>query len=486
MIHPGWLSLLPFAVVIPVSMITRQVIPGLVAGLLTGAFLQTKSLFHAFDQALSDLYQEMQVTGNLHLVVFLYLFGVLVGLIRITGGVHGIAAWLEPRIRTARSAYAITWLSSLATFMAPDFRIITVAPIMKEVGRRLGIKPYDLAYAIDVTSTPLISLVPIGTAFVGYMVGLLAVSLKHAGVATNAYPFFLASLPFNFFAVIILIAGALRSFQTRHSARAVLSDEGDTRSASPVVSGIPDAVTTISAEDPQEPLDVWSERATPSALHLVIPIALLLFLTIGLTYLNGSAPQRSVLQAFLHADAAKAMITAIFITVLLSLVFYLFRKQEIGRLMVGAMSGGNEMMPVIVLLLLVWAVSYVSTQLGFSLYITKVVGHLIPKMLIAPSIFILGSILSYFIGSSFGTWGIMMPLGFTLGIAMHASLPLIAGAVFAGGTLGGFASPLSDNTVAMATVMKLPVMKLARSLLRSTAIAGAISAVLYGVAGMFA
>ncbi len=487
--HPTIWALLPFALVIPISIMTRQVIPGLVVGLLTGAYLISHSLIGGIDVSLQYLYKELSVAGNLHLVVFLYLFGSFVGLVRITGGVSGFSEWLKPRIQSKRGAYAVTWASAIATFMAPDFRIITVAPIMRSMISRLNLRQDQIAYAIDVTSTPLISLIPVGTAFVGYMVGLIAITTKHIGVNIGAFPLFLQTIPLNFFSIAILLIGAYLSFFRwsgekngqkvdrtfissvhRHPQFGVEAGEIEHQSDT--------------TDHVQDPLESMSQKALPQALHLVIPIILLITLTLVLTWWNGHFTATSVFQAFIKADAARAMLQAIMITLLLSSVLYMVRRVPISRLMYGVVAGGNEMMPVIVLLVLVWAVSGVSADLGFSQYISHSLGSFVPRLLVPPALFLLGSVISYFIGSSFGTWGILMPLGFSLAVSTHASLLLTAAAVFASGTLGGFASPLSDNTVAMATVMKLPVMGFARSLLKTTLIAGGIATVGYAAAGI--
>lgn len=479
--HATIWSLVPFLVVIPLAMYTRQVIPGLVIGLMVGAYLLSHSPLGTIDVALTYLYKEVAVTGNLHLIVFLYLFGSFVGLLNASGGVEGLAKWLEPRIKTVRGAYAITWLSTLVTFMAPDFRIITVAPIMRSVMNRFQVSPDKMAFAIDVTSTPLIALMPVGTAFVGYMVGLLAVSLRHMGSNQSAYSFFLQSIPLNLFSLFILGIGAYLSFFRWSGATLRRGATVDGRVISRSSQWTMEAGMLADHEvDTDERV---SNRIKPDVLHLFLPLALLIFLTVLLTWYSGHVYSNSLWGAFIKADAASAMIEAIVITLLLSTIFYLVRNISISQIMNAFVTGGNEMMPVILLLVLVWAVSGVSMDLGFSSFVSHSLGAFLPRLLVAPVMFLLGSILSYVIGSSFGTWGLLMPLGFSLAMSAHASLLLTVAAVFASGTLGGFASPLSDNTVAMATVMKMPAIPFARSLLKPTLLAGAFATVGYAVLG---
>lgn len=135
-------------------------------------------------------------------------------------------------------------------------------------------------------------------------------------------------------------------------------------------------------------------------------------------------------------------------------------------------------MSVVVLLALIWGVSAVSEDLGFSKFITAHVGW-IPNHFVAPVLFLLGCLISYFIGSSWGTWGLLMPLGVIVAHHAGANILLVIGAVFASGTFGAFSSPLSDNTVTLCTVLDLPVMEYSKSKLVPGLIAVGIATLLF-------
>ncbi|GMA65276.1 sodium:proton antiporter [Alicyclobacillus fastidiosus] len=503
-------SLVPFFVVIPIALWTKQVIPGLAIGLFIGAYLLHPSMLGGLQSAITYVVRETTTSGNLNLVLFLYGFGAFVGLIRVTGGVAGFAEWIGKRIKTERGAFVLTWASSIATFMAPDFRIITIAPVVRRIFTRLGVKPEKVAYVIDVTSTPLCAIVPLGTAFVGYMVGLMHTSLDHTRTTYTPYSLFIASVPFNFFAWVMLVVGFVLTFFTRNHARATAQTSQATepdylgsrnrrhieqkmRQVAAMASMETGAIGAVPGVDVRrsdarqdtdkdipDPVELVSERVHPSAANLIVPLVVLLVLTIGLTYVSGFANGgRGVFQALVQANASAAMLQALIATLVFMFVFYACRRQPIDRTMFGFMQGGNEMMSVIVLLVLIWAVSAVSSDLGFSQFCQREITRFVPHAFIVPALFVFGCVISYFIGSSFGTWGMLMPLGFSLAATGAGGLPLIAGAIFASGTFGGFASPLSDNTVAMATMMKLPVMRYANYKTKSAAIAAGICVLLY-------
>jgi tetracycline resistance efflux pump len=496
-------SLIPFFIVIPFAMLTKQVIPGLVVGLCVGSYMLHPTPIGGLQAVLGYIIKECAVPDNLRLIVFLYGFGSFVGLIRVTGGISGFAAWMAKRIRTVRGAFTLTWVSSLATFMAPDFRIITIAPIVKNVFERLGVPARRVAYIIDLTSTPLCAIVPIGTAFVGYMIGLIATSLQHHTAGASPYSLLIASLPFNLFSWVMLAWGIYVSFFTKSERRDVAKDKKSdvrqvglgnaafiqrkVRQTAAMANVEAGEMGVVNRENDRFPdvVEQVSKSARPNAWNLLFPLALLLILTLFFTWWDGHTKAAGIAGALIHANAAKAMLEALLVTLIVSIVYYAFMRQPLDRTMFGFMAGGNEMMGVIVLLVFIWGVSAVSADLGFSVFTKREIAHYVPASLIVPAFFVFGCCISYVIGSSFGTWGMLMPLGFSLASSGVGQLPIIAGAVFASGTFGGFASPLSDNTVAMATVMKLPVMDYARHKTKTAIWAALVCTVLYAVLGFW-
>jgi len=507
MLHGTVWSLLPFLVVIPIAVYTRQVLAGLLVGLIVGAYMLNPTFFGGVDTLLEYLFKELALPDNLRVIAFLYGFGAFVGLIRVTGGIDGFGKWMIERIKTERAAFVVTWLSTLGTFMAPNFRAITVAPVMKQVFTRLKVPVDKAAFVIEATSTPFCAIMPFGTAFVGYMVGLISIAASRQGVQISPYNLFLLSIPLNFFALAMLILAFCYSFfwpglfrrigkgRTQGiksgnrtawlgvAAQGALIEASQELAAFAAVDPPPRRQEDKAAEETPDCLEVGARDVKPNSLNLVVPLLSLLVLTLFFTWWDGHFQAPSILSALAKANAAKAMLQALLWTLLITFALNIAQRQPLGRVVFGFLQGGNEMMGVVVLLVLVWALSAVSADLGFITYTEQGIGRLVPPSLIAPVFFIFGCILSYVIGSSFGTWGILLPIGFSLASNAHAALPLIAGAVFASGTFGGFVSPLSDNTVAMAAVMKLPVMDYAKLKLRYGLVAAGVSAVLYAVVG---
>jgi Na+/H+ antiporter NhaC len=183
--------------------------------------------------------------------------------------------------------------------------------------------------------------------------------------------------------------------------------------------------------------------------------------------------------AFSMADATFVMLLAVFITLVLSFAFYILRQQKLDELLFHFYDGGNQMMEAISLLVLIWSLTLSASDLGFSSFISSTLGAFLPSFLTPATIFLLGSAIGYFIGSSWGTWGLLMPLGVSLAVATGASIPLTVGAVFASGAFGALTSPLGDTTITTATILDMPLVDYSRYKLKIAILGGVIAIVLY-------
>lgn len=466
----SWVSLLPFLVVIPIAILSKQVQPGLFAGLILGCYLMQPDLFGGIKTLIIYITDSLAKPNNVRMIVFLYVFAGLISLTKMTGGIKGFVDLVGRIVKTKRSAMLLIWFSTLGTFNNPNFRIVTIAPIMKILKRRLPISSQKIGFAIDVTSNPVVVIVPIATAFVGYMVSLIGTALQNVGIYDRPYSIYIRSIPFNFFSLVIIAIGIYYSFFKESG------DDSEGQDLNPNDQKEEELERCLQAYEKDTPSKPW---------NLLVPLSIVLSVTLFLSWWNGHTLSTSFIDAFVKVDPLGVMLEALFITLILSIVFYLFQRFSIAKLVTHFINGGNELVSVIIMLTLVWALSAVSEDLGFSKYIARYLTGLIPPNLIAPVVFILGCVLSYFIGSSWGTWGLLMPLGVTLAYQAGSNTTLVIGAVFAGGTFGAFASPLSDNSVALCTILEVPLMKFAHFKLKPSLIAAGISVILYGVASLF-
>ncbi|WP_394852077.1 hypothetical protein [Bacillus velezensis] len=213
-----WACLIPFILVIPISIITKQVQSGLFVGLLVGSYLLHPSLLGGIEHMVQYVISNIVVTNNIRIIVFLYSFAGLVGIIKLTGGIKGFVHLISKKVKTKKGAMLLAWLSTFGTFSEPDFRIVTIAPIMKALSKRLDLSKQKIAYAIEFTANPVIALIPIATAFVGYMVSIIGQALKTSGIDQPAYTVYVKSIPFNFFSIVIIVVGIYYCFFKKQKA----------------------------------------------------------------------------------------------------------------------------------------------------------------------------------------------------------------------------------------------------------------------------
>ncbi|MDC3413202.1 Na+/H+ antiporter NhaC family protein [Terrihalobacillus insolitus] len=462
----NWESIIPFLIIIPIAIWTKQVLPGLTLGLLAASYLVEPSLLGGIEKMTSYIIGSLAKEPKLQIIGFLYVFTGLVNMINMTGGIRGFIELTSEKIKTKKQAIFLIWITLLGTFISPSLRIVTIAPIMKQLQRKLDITKERVSFVIEASSLPVIALVPIATAFIGYMTSTIDVSLNDSE-DINAYAYFIKSIPFNFFSLIAIALALIYSifqhpkmFGGGENNREKESVDHKTKNADTQEKTITDT-------------DVDSKP-----MHLFIPLTLALVLSIFLSWWDGYQKTANVLQAFIEADVSKYMLIAIIITLFLAFVQFLIAKYPLQELVKAFFDGGNKLMPAFFLFALVWGLTLATNDLGLPNFITNTLGF-IPSLFIPPITFIIGSILAYFIGSSWGSWGLLMPIGVSLAESSDISLSLMIGIIFACGTLGGLISPLSNTTVTIAKIMEMEIMEYSVYKIKHTIVPFVLSIALY-------
>jgi Na+/H+ antiporter NhaC len=488
--------------VIPLSIWTRQVLPGLFAALLVGSYLKDPSLLGGIKTMLTYLVNNLVQSSNIRIIIFLYVFGGLISIVEYAGGINGFVHLVSKKVKTKRSALLLTWFSTMVTFSDPDFRIVTIAPIMKALQKKLKLPAQELGFTIEVTSNPVVGLIPLATAFVGYMVSVIHMALNNVGIHQAAYAVYVKSIPFNFFSFSIILVGIYYSF-FKHSEKKLKKASTISHKekynclqpnlameASGEVTFPPKQSTYLRLNEQNGEIarhysQHKAEQVPNKPWNFIVPLSLVLMLTLFLSWWDGHDKATSFLNAFIRSDALGVMLESLLITLIVTLSFFLVQRFPVDKLFTHFVKGGNNLMSVILMLGLIWGVSAVSEDLGFSKFITSHVVGWIPHFFVAPILFLIGALISYFIGSSWGTWGLLMPLGVTLAHHTGGNILLVIGAVFASGTFGAFASPLSDNSVTLCTILDLPIMEYSKTKLKPALIAAGISTIAFGIISFF-
>ncbi|RBP96066.1 transporter (NhaC family) [Cytobacillus firmus] len=468
-----WLSLIPFIIVIGMSIWLKNILPGLVVGILLGSIIVSADLLTGTEQSVAYIVTTLSDETNIKIVGFLYLFGGLVGMMNIAGGIKGFSEWAGRRIQSERGLLVFIWITLPFTFMMPMFRIMMIGPIIKSLIKKMNLSKQKVGMTLDISTESVIVLLPVATAFVGFMVSLVEGGINGLNLDMSAYEIFLLSILFNFYAIIMLLIGIIQTFWRRKKTG---EQNGETQTDLEEIEhefhrmGIKKELSLVKAQP-------W---------HLIFPVVLLLTFSLFLLWQDGLAQgANTIFEAFSMADATFVMLLAVFITLVLTFIFYIIRREKMNEILYHFYDGGNQMMEAISLLILIWALTMAAEDLGFSDFIGSSLGSFLPAFLTPAAIFVLGSVVGYFIGSSWGTWGLFMPLGITLAVSTGASIPLTVGAVFASGAFGALTSPLGDTTITTASILDMDLVDYARYKLKVSAIGGVIAAGLFIASGFF-
>ncbi|MED1908798.1 Na+/H+ antiporter NhaC family protein [Cytobacillus firmus] len=467
-----WLSLIPFLIVICMSIWLKNILPGLVAGILIGSIIVSADLISGTEQSVAYIVTTLSDETNIKIVGFLYLFGGLVGMMNIAGGIKGFSEWAGKRIRSERGLLVFIWITLPFTFMMPMFRIMMIGPIIKSLIKKMNLSKQKVGMTLDISTESVIVLLPVATAFVGFMVSLVEGGISGLDLDMSAYEIFLLSILFNFYAIIMLLIGIVQTFWCRKKTgeqNAEAHTDLEEKEHEFHRMGIKKELSLVKAQP-------W---------HLIFPVVLLLAFSLFLLWQDGmSQGAKTIFEAFSMADATFVMLLAVFITLVLTFIFYIIRREKMNEVLYHFYDGGNQMMEAISLLILIWALTLAAEDLGFSDFIGSSLGSFLPAFLTPAAIFVLGSVVGYFIGSSWGTWGLFMPLGITLAVSTGASIPLTVGAVFASGAFGALTSPLGDTTITTASILDMDLVDYARYKLKVSAIGAVLAAALFIASGL--
>ncbi|MBT2686824.1 sodium:proton antiporter [Bacillus sp. ISL-47] len=466
-----WLSLLPFVIVIAMSIWLKNILPGLVVGILVGSIIVSADLLSGTEQSVTYMVNTLSDETNIKIIGFLYLFGGLVGMMNISGGIKGFSEWAGTRIHTERGLLGFVWITLPFTFMMPMFRIMMIGPIIKSLIKKMNLSKQKVGMTLDISTESIIVLLPVATAFVGFMVSLVEGGISGLNLDMSPYEVFLLSILFNFYAIIMLIIGIVQTLwtpkRTKQQDKPLHKDLEEEEHEFHRM-GIKRELSLVKAQP-------W---------HLIVPVFLLLAFSLFLLWKDGMAQgAETIFEAFSMADATFVMLLAVFITLVLTFVFYVLRKEKMNEILYHFYDGGNQMMEAISLLILIWTLTLAAEDLGFSKFIGSSLGSFLPAFLTPAAIFVLGSVVGYFIGSSWGTWGLFMPLGITLAVSTGASIPLTVGAVFASGAFGALTSPLGDTTITTASILDMDLVDYARYKLKISVIGGVIATGLFIISG---
>ena len=471
----GFLTMLPPLVAIILAFLTRNVIFSLFMGIFTGTFMVNitgSNVFVAFFNAFVDMSGKMvgslADSWNAGIVLQVLTIGGMIAVITKMGGPRAIAQNLAKRAKTPASAQIYTWIMGFFIFFDDYANSLIVGPIMRPVTDKLKVSREKLAFIIDSTAAPIAGLALIST-WVGYELSLIKDAYAILGQPeVNAFAVFVETLPYRFYNILMLAfvffsAYTLREFGPMHKAALRAHETGHV--SNPQSKGVMNQENSFML--PKEGIEY-------SIYNAIIPIFVLILVAIVGFYLNGlSSLEGEVLKAveaapysfyairecFGSADASIVIFEAALLASLVAIGMGLQQKIfDIHDAIETWVFGAKALVITAVILILAWSLSAVMKEVGTAHYLVTVLSHSTPQFILPSIIFILGSIISFSTGTSYGTMGILMPLTIPLasavgintgleGTDLHSYIVLNIGAVLTGAIFGDHCSPISDTSI---------------------------------------
>ncbi|CAG36431.1 Na+/H+ antiporter NhaC family protein [Desulfotalea psychrophila] len=466
----GLFTLVPPLVAIVLAFITRNVVISLFLGVFSGALmLETKGLdlYHGFLNGFlrvsNEILSSLADSWNAGIILQCLAIGGLIALVSKMGGAKAIAEALSKKATSPRSSQFVTWVLGLFIFFDDYANSLTVGPIMRPVTDKMKVSREKLAFIIDATAAPIAGIALIST-WVAYEVGLIRDGLQGIGLEINAYGLFVETIPYRFYNILILffIIGTIwfmREFGPMYKAeqRARTTGKLLADDAKPMVA---DEATDLEP-DPDVKASIW---------YAIIPIGTLIVAAFLGFYFNGYGSVMAggnaalvtllkndpmsflaVREAFGASDASVVLFQAALIAGLVAMVIAVGKRiLSMEQAVSTWIQGVKSLNITAVILLLAWSLSGMIKELGTASYLVTVLSDAIPVFLLPAIVFIMGSVISFATGTSYGTMGILMPLCIPLAYALspdHSYLILNVSAVLTGAIFGDHCSPISDTTI---------------------------------------
>lgn len=432
------LALLPPIIAIGLALITKEVYSSLFVGILTGGLLYSNFNLELMIQTIffnedGGMIYKLADGWNMGILVFLVVLGVLVSVMNKVGGSAAFGEWASNRIKTRVGAQLATMALGIMIFVDDYFNCLTVGNVMRPVTDKHKISRAKLAYIIDSTAAPVCIIAPISSW------AAAVTSSVPEGAGINGFMTFLKTIPYNYYALFTLI-GVL--FFTVNKIDIGLMKKHEINAMNGDLFTTPERPF---AESEETPINTKGK-----VVDLILPVLVLIAACIiSMLYTGGFFEGVNFVEAFANSDASVGLVMGSFIALIFTFVFYMFREViTFGEFMECIPEGFKMMVSSILILTFAWTLSGVTGLLGANTYVAALVGGSAAamKMFLPAIIFLVALGLAFATGTSWGTFGILIPI--VMGVFSSGEMMVISiAACLAGAVCGDHCSPISDTTI---------------------------------------
>lgn len=427
-------ALVPPVVAIALALITKEVYSSLFVGILVGALFYSEFSFegtvnHIFQggiiSVLSDKY-------NVGILVFLVILGAMVALMNRAGGSAAFGEWASQHIKSRVGAQLATVALGVLIFIDDYFNCLTVGSVMRPVTDKHNVSRAKLAYLIDSTAAPICIIAPISSwaaAVTGFVKG------------EDGFSIFIQAIPYNFYALltIVMMLGLVL----------MKADYGPMKlHENNAIKG--DIYTTEGR--PYENASTEVVNHNGKVIDLVIPIvSLIVCCVIGMLYTGGFFSGAGFVKAFSESDASVGLVLGSFFALIITIVLYTVRKVLcFSDCMSCIPEGFKAMVPAIMILTFAWTLKAMTDSLGAAKFVAGAVEQFAGGLMnfLPAIIFLIGCFLAFATGTSWGTFGILIPIVVAIFAKTNHELMIMSiSACMAGAVCGDHCSPISDTTI---------------------------------------
>ena len=430
--NTAW-ALTPSLVAISLALISKEVYSSLFLGMVTGALLNAEfNMVEGLNQLFPDgIMDVMTNKNNIGILVFLVILGTMVQLMNRTGGSAAFGMWASKRIKSRVGAQLSTMLLGCLIFIDDYFNCLTVGSVMRPVTDKHKISRAKLAYLIDSTAAPICIIAPLSSwaaAVSGFVKGANGISI------------FVQSIPFNFYALLTLLMMVfIICMKIDYSS--MLLHENNARKG--------DLFTTGKNNKGDE----GSQKEKIGRVSdLIIPVVLLVVgCVIGMIYTGGFFDGKDFIDAFAVSNAPVGLVLGSSVALVITIAAYLARQSlSFDSCMDCLPEGFKQMGPAMLILIFAWALKSMTDRLGAATYVASLVEHSATEFmgLLPAVIFVVAVGLAFASGTSWATFGILIPIVVSCFQEVDPQLMISSiAACMAGAGCGDHCSPISDTTI---------------------------------------
>ncbi len=470
--YATWLSLLAPVVAIALALITKEVYSSLVIGIIVGGLIYaggnleltlTHVVSDGFIANLADSY-------NMGIIFFLVILGALVAMMNKAGGSAAFGRWATSKIKTRVGAQCATIALGILIFIDDYFNCLTVGSVMRPVTDKHNISRAKLAYIIDATAAPVCIIAPISS-WAAAVAGF-----ANAAGAENGIALFIEAIPYNFYALLTILMMFFLAFTNVDYGPMAVHEKNATENGDLFTSGTKPAVESMYVNPKGKVCD------------LLFPIIVLIICCIiGMIYSGGFFSGVDFVTAFSNSDASVGLALGSFVAIIIAVVYYIIRRViPFKELMASLPTGFQAMVPAILILSCAWTLKSMTDSLGAKIFISQLVeGSAAGLQMLLPAIIFLIAIgLSFATGTSWGTFGILIPIVLSVFRAGEPIMIVAVSACMAGAVCGDHCSPISDTTIMASAGAQCDHMNHVSTQLPYALTVAAVSAVSYVIAGI--